>query len=88
MIWNKTSMAHDLAKRDGWECHYCHKPLISASKRWAIDRGMNPYNYPDEPVSAEGAEIDHVIPRSKGGTDDIDNLVLACRGCNFLKGAL
>lgn len=27
-------------------------------------------------------EIDHVIPRSKGGKDDVSNLVAACEGCN------
>lgn len=30
--------------------------------------------------------IDHVIPKSKGGTDDLDNLVPACRDCNSRKG--
>jgi 5-methylcytosine-specific restriction endonuclease McrA len=30
--------------------------------------------------------IDHVIPRSKGGSDDIDNLVGACRLCNNRRG--
>lgn len=27
-------------------------------------------------------EIDHVIPKSKGGTDDIDNLTASCFQCN------
>lgn len=31
-------------------------------------------------------EIDHLIPRSKGGTDDLDNLVTACSTCNQGKG--
>lgn len=30
-------------------------------------------------------EVDHVHPRSKGGTDDLDNLVACCRRCNILK---
>lgn len=30
-------------------------------------------------------EVDHVHPRSKGGTDDIDNLVACCRTCNIRK---
>lgn len=32
-------------------------------------------------------EIDHVIPKSRGGTDDESNLVAACEDCNRGKGA-
>jgi hypothetical protein len=31
--------------------------------------------------------VDHVVPVSEGGQDDIDNLVTACAACNFGKGA-
>jgi 5-methylcytosine-specific restriction endonuclease McrA len=31
--------------------------------------------------------VDHVIPVSRGGTDALTNLVLACRACNCAKGA-
>lgn len=31
-------------------------------------------------------EIDHIIPKAKGGSDDEDNLWLACRLCNNFKG--
>ena len=31
-------------------------------------------------------EIDHIIPKSQGGTDDEKNLWLACRLCNNFKG--
>lgn len=30
--------------------------------------------------------IDHVIPKSKGGLDNWDNLVAACKKCNHKKG--
>lgn len=30
--------------------------------------------------------IDHIIPRSRGGTDDPDNLQLLCAACNSTKG--
>jgi len=31
-------------------------------------------------------EIDHLIPKAKGGTDNEENLWLACRLCNGYKG--
>lgn len=31
--------------------------------------------------------LDHVMPRSRGGADDPENLVPACRPCNSSKGA-
>jgi hypothetical protein len=32
-------------------------------------------------------EIEHIIPKAKGGRDDKDNLWLACHSCNLYKGA-
>ena len=37
---------------------------------------------------SKAEEIEHVIPKSKGGTDSVHNLVIACRKCNELKGKL
>ena len=31
-------------------------------------------------------EIDHVIPRAAGGSDEMENLVAACQDCNRGKG--
>lgn len=32
-------------------------------------------------------EVEHIVPRSKGGTDSIKNLTLSCKCCNQHKGA-
>ena len=39
--------------------------------------------------SLQGAtfHIEHVIPQSKGGSSDLENLVLACPGCNLHKAS-
>ncbi len=31
-------------------------------------------------------EVDHMVPRSRGGTDHIENLQLLCGSCNRIKG--
>jgi 5-methylcytosine-specific restriction endonuclease McrA len=31
-------------------------------------------------------DVDHVWPRSRGGTDSWENLVISCRACNLQKG--
>lgn len=36
--------------------------------------------------SPKKMSIDHVIPRSKGGSNHIDNLVICCEPCNTKKG--
>lgn len=30
--------------------------------------------------------VDHIVPRSRGGLDSWDNLVVSCRSCNLKKG--
>ncbi len=32
--------------------------------------------------------VDHIVPRSKGGTDHLDNLQLLCAACNSTKGTM
>lgn len=33
-------------------------------------------------------EVDHVTPHSRGGSDEMNNLLAACKRCNSSKGAL
>ncbi len=60
-----------LAERDGWVC-------------WLCDGQIDP----SLPRSLPGAaSIDHVVPRSRGGTSDLRNLRLAHRRCNGRRGS-
>ena len=38
---------------------------------------------PDEPAHAT---LEHIVPKNHGGSDDPDNLAVACARCNQLKG--
>ncbi|KAI9132811.1 HNH endonuclease [Acaryochloris sp. CCMEE 5410] len=31
-------------------------------------------------------EVEHIVPLSRNGTNDLENLALACRSCNLDKG--
>lgn len=42
--------------------------------------------YCREQLSFEESTLDHIVARSKGGSNKIENLVLSCRNCNNLKG--
>lgn len=57
-------------QQGGWFCHYCGKPII---KR--INHNM-----------ANSATVDHMHPISKGGSNSLRNMVLACHPCNAEKG--
>lgn len=35
--------------------------------------------------SPDPFSIEHILPRSKGGSDELNNLALACQGCNAHK---
>jgi len=36
-------------------------------------------------LTLEESTLDHFVPQSKGGTNDISNLVIACVDCNQAK---
>ncbi|MFJ4703186.1 HNH endonuclease [Streptomyces sp. NPDC088768] len=60
-------------EQDGWQCRHCG---------WQ----------PGDPVPAgrplaRCLELDHVHPRSRGGSDDVSNLQVLCTSCNTSKGA-
>src|SRR6266487_6960680 len=62
-----------------------------SSQVWAQvrERAQNACEYchlhqDDSPLAA--LHVEHIIPRIHGGSDDTDNLALACVDCNLHKG--
>jgi len=70
--------------------HLCHNWPIRPSTPWMKYRASVLRRDKYTCVycgSKERIGLDHVIPRSKGGSDSPDNLVAACFPCNRKKGA-
>jgi hypothetical protein len=44
--------------------------------------------YCDTEFEIEKLTVDHTVPLMRGGQDDPDNVVLACRTCNSQKGPM
>lgn len=76
-----------IAARDGMTCHYCGCQLYDGKDVHKIARENNWSNDLRRDIFLVIATVDHVIPRAKGGSDDLENLVLACHKCNLDKGA-
>lgn len=59
-------------------------PLSEALRQVVRERAsyLCEYCHSPEKLSASRFTVDHLIPQSLGGTDDLANLALACRRCN------
>jgi hypothetical protein len=58
--------------------------ITSSIRRQVQERAdfLCEYCHSSEEMSPSEFEIDHIQPRSKGGSDDLANLALACQRCN------
>ena len=59
---------------------------VRFSRRNIFQRDKNTCQYCGRRFSKLDLTIDHVVPRSRGGRDTWENLVLACVKCNVRKG--
>ena len=84
----------EILRRDGFRCRFCetkiivksiHKVFSSAAPDAARQGSTNETRHFG--ISNLTASIDHIVPYSRGGTNDADNLVTACPTCNYGRGA-
>jgi len=67
-----------LFQQQGGRCAYCDCVMVLKRRGSRNSTSPAPRNL---------ATLDHKIARSLGGTDAVDNLVVACHGCNNRKSA-
>lgn len=74
--WSDKTRDRVLAKTGG-VCYYCGRKL----------ENENVLDWGGKVVAVQHYwNVDHMLPVSKGGTNDIENLAPACKGCNSFKG--
>lgn len=61
----------ELMKDSDGKCFYCKKQMKKGVWNEQHDDDMT---------------VDHLIPKSQGGEDTKENLVICCRNCNRLRG--
>lgn len=64
--------------------HLATLPL-SSTLQLRMKAVMIVHGYRCRYCGGEASEVDHVIPKSKGGSDAAENLVACCRSCNASK---
>jgi hypothetical protein len=80
-------------QRDGFNCRFCGMPVIRRETRTRIKTVYpsalswgDKENDQHAAFQAMWAQYDHLVPHAMGGTNTLDNVVLACAPCNFGRG--
>lgn len=82
-----------LFRRDRYQCRYCGTPVIPKNLLDRFSRAVGTNFFPTKKgnytrhgiIMCFSATLDHVLPVRLGGATNANNLVTACRCCNYGK---
>jgi hypothetical protein len=83
-----------LHERDGYCCRFCGIPVIRREVRERFRKLYGGVVVPWGNTAKElhaalrvmWAQYDHILPRSRGGNDELNNIVITCAPCNYGRG--
>jgi 5-methylcytosine-specific restriction endonuclease McrA len=61
------------------------RKYIKIDRRYCFERQKGVCFFCGKPLKMGTLSIDHYLPRTAGGTDDVFNLVASCKACNSVK---
>ncbi len=69
--------------------HYVHIPFRKklASKNNILIRDRFSCQYCGKPLRSQEVTLDHIVPKSRGGESNWENLAACCPNCNVRKGS-
>ena len=87
-----TEVVKEVINRDGQFCRYCGVPVIDEKAHKELKKNfpaaLRWVNNDEQHCGFQALHIclDHVVPKSRGGAHEADNLVVCCWPCNNAKG--
>jgi len=87
------AIVREVYERDFWACRWCGTPVIADKPIKAMHKLFPATFYKGTTndsmhglMLSSRVSLDHVLPHSFGGTNDIENLVTSCWPCQFGRG--
>ena len=81
-----------LLAQQGWHCRFCGIPLIRPETRtWIRSKYKDalPWgtknNEQHAAFQAMWLQYDHLVPHARGGTNDLENILITCAPCNYAR---
>lgn len=75
--WRRREIREELTTKYGLICQLC---LANGQNKYVARILLNVQNHP------RGWSVDHIVPVSRGGVNDVDNMWPAHRSCNSNRG--
>jgi 5-methylcytosine-specific restriction endonuclease McrA len=79
-----------IIERDGLHCRFCGIPVIPMEVRRMLNRAYpRAARWGRQNIDQHAAlqcmwlQFDHVVPNERGGTSDLENVIITCAPCNF-----
>ena len=87
------AVVREVYERDFWTCRWCSTPIIADKPIKAMHKQFPTTFYKGTTndsmhglMLSSRVSLDHVLPHSFGGTNEIENLVTSCWPCQFGRG--